>query len=129
MKVTSVLKADIDWNSISKKKFLYIPKLESRIKALYFDKSKIKDSTLPHLEKNIINSERGAEKSLTMLNFMKQNRLLLNDEEMDFLNKRDDLLHKKNVECFQEKLKFRRDKSLDIYELTSMIEDMKTEGN
>jgi len=65
--------------------------------------------------------------STNILNLMKKGEFL--EEENEFSNRRDDLLHKRNLECFHEKMKFRRDKSLDIYSLSNMIEDMNTEGN
>ena len=122
---------DIAWETIRKKKFIYVPKLESRSKALYFDKSKIKIENVKIVEKEEkkeinFKVERNPT-STNILNIMKKNEYLIDDDN-DFNNKRDDLLHKRNLECFHEKMKFKR-KSLDIYGLNSMIQDMKTEEN
>ena len=95
---------DIDWRTIKTEKFLFIPKLESKKKTLYFDKTRISET-----KTDDYNMNSGHDASIH-----KQIR-------------RDDLLHKKNLEYFNEKFNKTSNPNKIILGVETMVKDMNGE--
>lgn len=104
---------DIDWNNLRTEKFLFVPRNDSKKKSVYFDKSKIKKA-------------------------IQQTQDLQNEKENDHLKaqyeeaketptRRDDLLHKRNMEHYFEKIKRVKIFMQKDYFIDNFICDLNTE--
>jgi hypothetical protein len=92
-------KEDIDFQTVRKKKFLFTPKLSSQDKVIYFDKSRVNDLAF----KPLMEIEFPKEREIRTEEILFHNNFLVDDENQPI--KREDLLHKKNLECIFSRIK------------------------
>jgi serine/threonine protein kinase len=110
---------EIDWENLKKEKFLYTPGVNSRSKAIYFD-NKNEGPPLSERERRISSGgnfdTNGNNTTMSQSIFLET----INDSP----TKRDDLLHKKNLEHFNET--FKRIKNLVNYgdSIPDMLSDL-----
>jgi len=143
---------DIDFATVRKSKPIHVPAASTRTTTKYFDKSRIKEGNLmftfnnskkesskekdklksknnkfdiPEIQIKLdFTSNDGGKKKFPELNT--SFNLSVQEDTDDLFNRRDDLLHKRNLECFNEIFKKNRAANLNI-EIDDILDDMNLE--
>ena len=129
---------DIDFNNVRKKKPMYVPKILSRTQAYYFTKPKIDidspsiliekiDTTKNTKSKTVKLTDEGSKdfKDFKLRGFIRRGSSKYVDE--GDCTKRDDLLHKKNLENYNELFKKKKEYMYDIFNIDNILNDLNWE--
>lgn len=94
---------------------MFVPKADSRKKSVYFDKTRIKVD----------------EENRYTITITEADKFITEDiqAEEEFSTKRDDLLHKRNLEYYNEKFKNIKKSKNTFTAINTMILDMHGDGN
>lgn len=102
---------DIDWSNLKAEKFLFVPRNESKKKSMYFDKSKVKEA-VKQTQDVVIDLEPNKHQF---------------EELKEAPTRRDDLLHKRNMEHFNDRIKKVKIYLQKEYFINNIISDLNTE--